>query len=277
MDFERAGRLDGSLVDIDGECGQLRAGRLPQQTFEDGAADLGQLPDGVDARMVETAFRGRSDAPDEADGKGFEEGALVLWRHDNDAVGFGHLRGHFGQVLGAGNPDRERKADFVPDASTDRDGDLGGRPEEVDSAGDVEERLVDGDALDPGSEVVKDGHDLVAELLVAVEVATDEGEVGAEFAGRPPGHAAAHAVLSGFVGGGEHDATPDRDGPAPQRRVQQLLHRGVERIEVGVQDRRRSSWRGPHAEKLDEHMFVVHEPENSLTRPLSENYKHDCL
>ena len=59
------------------------------------------------------------------------------------------------------------------------------RPEEVDRPGDVEERLVDRDPLDEGSEVVEHLHHRVAEALVLLEVATGEREAGAELAGAP--------------------------------------------------------------------------------------------
>ena len=67
---------------------------------------------------------------------------------------------------------------------------------------------------------------------------------------RHPGMPPRTPYAPGLVRRCEHDTTADRDGPAPQRRIQQLLHRGVERIEIGVQDRRRSSWRGPSCREI---------------------------
>ncbi len=50
-------------------------------------------------------------------------------------------------------------------------------------------------------------------------------------------HRGAHPVGLGLVAGGEHHASADEHGTSAQRRIVTLLHRRVERIEVGVQDR----------------------------------------
>ena len=88
--------------------------------------------------------------------------------------------------------------------------------EEVDGAGDVKEGLVDGYPLDPRGEVVEHGHHLVAEFLVAAEMAADEEELPAELASPPTGHAGPDAIAPGLVGGRQHDATTDSDRPALQ-------------------------------------------------------------
>ena len=67
-------------------------------------------------------------------------------------------------------------------------------------------------------------------------MAADEDELRAELARPPSRHAAADAEGLGLVGGGEHDAAADGDRLAAQRRVEQLLDRGVEGVEVGVED-----------------------------------------
>jgi len=152
-------------------------------------------------------------------------------------------------VLRRCHADREGKADFVTHAPADRGRDVCRCSEEVDGTGDVEEGLVDRDPLDPGSEIVEDGDDVVAKLLVPPEVTADEDEVSAELAGPPPRHPAADAETPGFVGGREHDAPSDRDGPVPERRLQQLFDGRVEGIEVGVQDRRPPGRRRFHPPK----------------------------
>jgi hypothetical protein len=48
-----------------------------------------------------------------------------------------------------------------------------------------------------------------------------------------------HRLLSqalSLVGGGEDDAASDRDRLAPQARIEQLLYRAVEGVEVGMED-----------------------------------------
>ena len=91
------------LVDVDRQSRQFRSGLLAEQTSKDWAAYLGQLPDGVDARIVEATFCRRSDAPYQTDRKRVEKITLVLWGHSNDSVRFGHLRCNLGEVLGAGH------------------------------------------------------------------------------------------------------------------------------------------------------------------------------
>ncbi len=49
---------------------------------------------------------------------------------------------------------------------------------------DVEERFVDGDTLDDGSEVVEHRHHVVAAALILAEVTLDEHEPRAELASR---------------------------------------------------------------------------------------------
>ena len=63
----------------------------------------------------------------------------------------------------------------------------------------------------------KTDDDVVAEPLVAAEVAADEEEIAAELARPPPRHPTADPVAPGLVRCGEHHAAPDGDGPVPQR------------------------------------------------------------
>jgi hypothetical protein len=49
-------------------------------------------------------------------------------------------------------------------------------------------------------------------------------------------HGGAHPVRLRLVASGEHDAATDDYRPPAQPRVVTLLNRGVERVEVGVQD-----------------------------------------
>ena len=224
MDFERGKWCHGPLIDIDRESGQFRPGLLTEQICKDRAADPGQLPDGVNARIVEATFCRWPDAPDQTDRKRVEKVALVRRGHSNDAVRLGHLRSHLGEVLGAGDANGQGEADLVADTSADCHGDICRCSKEMDGAGNVEECLIDRHPLNPGREVVKDRHDSVTELLVAAELATDEKEITTKLAGPPPGHAAADAVTPGFIRRREHHAAADRDGSVPQRWVQQLLN-----------------------------------------------------
>ena len=211
----------------------------------------------MDPGLVEASFRRGPDAPYQPDGKGVEEGALIGRVHRHQSVRLGHLRGHLGQVLGAGHADRQGQTDLVSHPSAEGGGDFGRRSEKVDGACHVEEGLVDRHPLDSRGEVMEHRHHLVAELLIAAEVAADEEEVAAELARPPAGHAGPNAVGPRLVGCRQHHAAAHGDGPFPQGRVQQLLDRRVEGVEVGVKDRRPARSRH-HARRIVEHMFDFH-------------------
>ena len=104
------------------------------------------------------------------------------------------------------------------------------------AAGDVGKGLVDGDALDERREVAQHLDRGIAQPLVLLEMAADENELRAELARPPSRHAAVHAEGLGLVGRREHDPAADRDRLAAQRRIEQLLDRGIEGVEIGMED-----------------------------------------
>lgn len=63
---------------------------------------------------------------------------------------------------------------------------------------------------------MKDRHDIVAKLLVAVEVAADEKEITAKLAGLPRWHAAADAEAPGLIRRRQDHTAAYDDGPVPQ-------------------------------------------------------------
>jgi hypothetical protein len=110
------------------------------------------------------------------------------------------------------------------------------RAEEMGAARDVGKGLVDGNPLDQRGEVVDHRDRGIAQPLVALEMAVDKGELRAEFARLPSRHAAADPEGLGFVRRGQHNPAADGNGFAAQRRVEQLLDRGVKGIEVCMED-----------------------------------------
>ncbi len=68
-------------------------------------------------------------------------------------------------------------------------------------------------------------------------MAADKDQLRTELARPPSRHAAADSEGLGFVRSGEHDPAADGDRLAAQGRVEKLLDRGVEGIEVGMEDR----------------------------------------
>ena len=100
----------------------------------------------------------------------------------------------------------------------------------------VGERLVDGDALDERREIAKHLDGGIAQPLVFLEMAADKDELRTKLARRPSRHPAVDSEGSGFIGSGKHDPAADGDRLAAQRRVEHLLDRGVERVEIRMQN-----------------------------------------
>jgi hypothetical protein len=104
------------------------------------------------------------------------------------------------------------------------------------AARNVSKCLVDRDPLDKGREVIEYRDGGIAQPLVILEVAANKNQLRAKLARTPTRHAAAHAEYLGFVRSGKHNTAADRDGLTEQRRVKQLLDRGVEAIQVSMED-----------------------------------------
>ena len=117
----------------------------------------------VDAALGESLPGDGPDPPDEPDRQRVEERSFAGRLHHDQPVGLGHLRGDLGEVLGAGRADRDRQPDLGAHALADAVADDLCRTEQVDRAGDVEERLVDGDALHERREVAEHRHHLVGQ------------------------------------------------------------------------------------------------------------------
>ena len=113
-----------------------------------------------------------------------------------------------------------------------------GVPDDPPQPADVEERLVDRDALHQRRRVVEDLEDRPAGLGVRRDPGLTTMAPGHRRRAWAPPIADAHAERLGLVAGGQHDAAADDHRPAAQARIVPLLDRGVERVEVGVQDRR---------------------------------------
>src|SRR5262245_46883777 len=104
------------------------------------------------------------------------------------------------------------------------------------AARDIGEGLVDGNSLDEGREIVQHLDDGIAQPLVLLEMATDKDQLRTELTRPPSRHAAVDAERLGFIRSGKHDPGADGDGLAAQGRVEQLLDRSIEGIQVRMED-----------------------------------------
>ncbi len=156
-------------------------------------------------------------------------------------------QGHRGDARGGG------EGELVGDAAADARGDLGGRAEQADRGGDVEEGLVQGERLDERSEGLEDGEDLLAGGGVDVHARGHHYRRGSELEGLRHAHRAPYAEAADLVRRRQHHAAPrvatDDDGLAAKLPPVALLDRGVERVHVDVQDGAQSGGRR-HAQRL---------------------------
>ena len=212
----------------------------PQGVDEGGLGEGGQVADGLHPEALQPGQGGRADAPEPPDGMGMEEGQLRAGLDDQHPVGFGVVAGQLGQELAGGHADGGGQAGLGPDAGPDGRPDLPAVAEEARPAGDVEERLVEGDRLDDRREGGEDPVHRGALGLVDVETRREDDGLGAQPAGPAHGHGRVDAEAAGLVGGGRHHApgpgAADENGPAGEGGIVEDLDRGVEGVEVDVED-----------------------------------------
>ena len=91
-------------------------------------------------------------------------------------------------------------------------------------------------AAGAGLKIAKHGNRRIAQPLVVAEMAAGENQLGTQFARSPTGHPAMNAKRLRLVGCRQHHPAAHGDGLAAQRRVEQLLNRGVKRIEIGMKN-----------------------------------------
>jgi hypothetical protein len=228
----------------------------PQRTL----AEFGQLTDAGDALLVQRARGDVADTPESLHRQRMQELQFAVRRDQPQPVGLGDGAGHLGEELGAGDAHRDGQADPVADlrAQPRRDGDRLAR--DPAQPADVEKGLVDGDSLHYGRGVAEDLEDGLARLGVGRHPRWHHDRVRAQPARLPAVHRGAHPECLRLIARRQHHAAADDHRLAAQPRVVTLLDRGVERVEVGMQDRclRPREYPGPAGDGRigHEHMFA---------------------
>ena len=130
---------------------------LAQGVDDGGLGKGGQVADGADAEALKPFEGGGADAPQGLHGVRMEEGELGArgdHMHGRPRLhaaaghpGLGRLRRQFGDELAGAGAHRRRQPQLLLDTTSHLDGQLLGRTEKATGAADVEERLVEGDAL----------------------------------------------------------------------------------------------------------------------------------
>ena len=219
---------------------QVTARSTAEHRHEDGLGQLRHLPHRRDPALVELARGGRSDSPEPLHRQRVKEGQLAVGRHDEQAVGLRDAARHLGEELRPRHAHRDRQADVPAHLATQPRGDLGGRPRDPLEPADVEERFVDREAFDERRHVVEHPEHRLARLGVDRHPRRHDDGTRAQPPCLPSTHCRAHSEGLGLVARCEHDASAHDYGPAAQARIVPLLDGRVERVEVGVEDRRRT-------------------------------------
>jgi hypothetical protein len=161
---------------------------------------------------------------------------LGLGIDDRQPVGLGNLRGDLREMLGARHADRDREPELRPHAASNRLRNFGGRTKEMGAPRDVGKGLVDGNPFDERCEITQHLDRGVAQPLVLREMAADKSELRTELARTPSRHPAVDPEGLGFVRSGKHNPATHGDRPATQRRIEQLLDRGIEGVQIRMKD-----------------------------------------
>ena len=168
--------------------------------------------------------------------------------HDEQAVGLRRAARHLGEELRPRHSDRDRQPDPLQHVAPQPHRDLDRRARQPAQSADVEERLVDREPLDERRRVLEHPEHRLARLGVGRHPRRDDDRTRAQPPGVRTPHRRADTEGLGLVARGEHDSSADDHGPAAQTRIVPLLDGRVERVHVGVEDRRRATGH--------EHMFA---------------------
>ena len=188
-----------------------------------------------------------SDAPEPLDRERVEELELLAGWDAEEPVRLGDAARHLGEELRARDSHRHGDAHALAHISAQALGDLDGRARDPAHPADVQECLVDGEALDERRRVLEDLVERFARLRVSGHARRHDDGVGAKASCLGAAHRGPHAVCLRLVARRENHASAYDHGAAAEARVVPLLDRCEERIRIGMEDCRLA----PH-----EHMFA---------------------
>ena len=201
---------------------------------------LGQprhLADGRQSAFAQLRGGDRPDPPQPLHRQRMQEARLAPGRHHQQPVGLGHPAGHLGQEFGAGHTHRDGQPHPLADVAPQPAGDLDRRARDPLQPAHVQERLVDREALHQRRGRLEHVEHGLAGLAVGGHPRRDHHRLRT----RPPGlraaHRRPHAARLGLVAGRQHHAPAHDDRAPAEARIVALLDRGVEGVQVGVEDR----------------------------------------
>ena len=200
----------GSRVAVVRERVQVPARRPSEHPHEGCLVERRHLRHRPEPAPVELGGRHAADSPEPLHRQGMEERQLALRRDDQQAVRLRHCARDLGQELRPRHPDRDREPDLLEDVSPQSLRDLGGRPSEALEPANVEERLVDREALDERRRRLEHLEHRLARVGVRGHSRCHDDRVRAEPSGPPPAHGRADPVRLGLVARREDDPAPRR-------------------------------------------------------------------
>jgi hypothetical protein len=214
---------------------------LAKALLERFARQGSDLADRLYPQALECLSGNEAYAPQPADRKGIEELLHPAGLNHHEPVRLLQVAGNLSQELVGRHAHRRHQPQTLADLLLDAAADFHGRAEQRLRARDVQERLVQRQWLDEGSERAQDLPDLFRNLGVVVQPRRQHDRVRAEPPGGGGGHGAMHTVFPHLVVGRRDHAAPLRraahdDGFADQLPAVPLLDRGVEGVHVNMED-----------------------------------------
>ncbi len=177
-----------------------------------------------------------ANAPEGPNWQRMKKRQFLLWFDDEKPIGFTRAARDLGKEFGPRNAHRNSETNLGTNPLAKFLGHELGRANDPPEPGNIEKGFVNRQRFDEGSGFVEDGEDAAAGFGVRIDSGRHADEVGAEAASLAAGHCGADAVSSGLIARSKDDSAADRHCPVAQVWVIALLDRGVERIEIGVQN-----------------------------------------
>ena len=168
-----------------------------------------EVAEGADPGAVQGGLCDRADAPDQADGFLAQEFGRLLLADDRKPARLVEIGGDLGEEFVVAEPDGAGDAKLVlhPFRQAGKHN-RRRRVVEAGGAGEVHERLIEGERFDHRGQLFHHRADLFRDADIDVHAAPDDRGLGAEFQRLEHGHRGTDAFDPGDVAGGCDDAAP---------------------------------------------------------------------
>ena len=230
--------LDATRIPVQREGVDVPSRGHSEHGHERAFRERGYLADRCDSDLMQPAGGDRADAPEPLDGRAWRNASSRSGCTTSRPSGLATPLATFARNFVLATPTVIGKPTRSRTSRRETNGDRRGTAREPSHPAHVEERLVDRHAFDQGRGVLEDPVDRLARLDVGGHARRDDHRVRAQPASRRSAHGRTDAVRLRFVARREHDSRADDHRPAAQARVVSLLDRRVERVDVGVENRR---------------------------------------